>query len=177
MDRTHPWHVLEHWNWRRNLEQWALYQWKGFSVLSLGFDEDFGDVYRSLYPPTLSSPVDDILRVFMVGHPPFNTLMELLACGDRFLVSERRVHWFDGDHIGVISGTPNLIQLLSLRCVCRGFRLAVEDALMLWMGRNMLRYPYPRSHYRAVFPLSDATVFVGVFWRVYSTVASAIASR
>lgn len=98
--------------WGIKLDNYLLAQLKG-EWSSLGRDEDWSDVYRVAYPPTLANPVEDVISTFQTHHPPYQVLIDTLIWQDRLYWTTARLYWVQFKKTTASEVIPNLHQLLA----------------------------------------------------------------
>ena len=96
----------------------------------LDWDENWGEVHRKIYNPTLAHPADDLIVCFQYNHPPYRALADHLFWRNDILL--------DGEPAEL--ETPDLRQILTLRRVCRTITAHVDETIKIWLDVRTLLF-------------------------------------
>jgi hypothetical protein len=124
--------------WGIKLDNYLLTQLNG-EWSSLGWDEDWSNVYRVTYLPTLANPVEDVISTFQTHHPPYQVLIDTLIWQDRLYWTTARLYWAQFKKTTVSEVVPNLHQLLGLQLLCRKITSIVDSVALEWLTQYSKR--------------------------------------
>ena len=108
----------------RGSYEWALFQTLDPIPWSLGWEENFGDFHRKIYPPTLADTNEAFISTFVFENPPTQLLLaSLLSSSEVYPIPGCSIarpsyadYWWECDCTCKYS---SLSLVLGLRLVCR----------------------------------------------------------